>query len=272
MATATRSAAVRIVRLDQLILDHRASPRTEVDPARVDEFAGLYRDELTAGNDPFPPIRCVEDRDGRLLLYDGWHRVTARGRVATEHPGRGYDELPAEVIRSDARDAVDHAYELAIACSALGSKQLTLSERKGAAKRLREIRPDLPVRGIARQLGISHATVLRALGSLPMTGGGSREPSPAAASSGEKPQTRRSSQRVTLEQLAYRTAGALCQLLDQSRDESRGMLGLGKPNVMRAGELTYKALEHSYGEDAPAVTDDLLALVNAMWDRAARGS
>jgi hypothetical protein len=270
MSRATRSAGIRIVRLDQLILDKRAFPRTEIDPARVDEFAGLYGDELPTGNDPFPPIRCVEDLDGRLVLYDGWHRVTARRRVAAEYPGRGYDELPAEIIRAGGRDAVSYAYELAIACSAVGSKQLTLSERRAAAKRLSEIRPDLSIRDIARQLGISHATVLRARGSLPVTGGGSREPPPglfAKASNGEKAQTHKPTQRMTLEQRAYRVAVALCEMLDQARAESRGMLGMGKSNMARAGAATYKALECSYGEDAPAIARDLLALVNAMQDQ-----
>jgi hypothetical protein len=75
---------------------------------------------------------------------------------------------------------------------------------------------------------------------------------------------------MTLEQLAYRTAGALCELLDLALHESRGILG--KQNVARAGAAAYKALEHSYGEDAPAVTGDLLALVSAMQDQAARGA
>jgi hypothetical protein len=275
MPIAKQSAGIRVVPLGQIVCDRRALPREGIDGARTDEFTNLYREELPAGNDPFPAIGCVEDRDGRLVLFDGWHRVAARQRIAAEYSGRGYDEIPVEIVRADGRDPVDFAYELAIGCSAVGSKQLTLSERKAAAKRLSEIRPDLSVREIATRLGISHPTVLRARGSAAISGGGTRVPSPgrlAAAANGEEAPAHKSDQRITLEQRAYRAGIALCQMLDQARDESRGMLGLGKPNMARAGAAAYKALQHSYGEDAPAVTGDLLALVNAMQDQVARGT
>ena len=212
-----------------------------VDTARVDEFAGLYRDELTAGNDPFPPVRCVEDRDGRLVLYDGWHRLAARRRIAGEYPGRGYDEIAVDVLPAGERHATDLAYELAIDCSALGSKQLTQRERIAAAKRLSELRPDVAAREIARRLGISHATVLQARGTMAVTGGGSREPLGGVTETGVGDVTRPPSaaRRLTLEQLAWRAANALRELLDQSREETRGMLGFGKPNVARAGVAAY---------------------------------
>jgi hypothetical protein len=264
----------RIVALDQIVCDERAFPRERVDGARTDEFTDLYRDELVHGNDPFPPIGCVEDQDGRLVLYDGWHRVTARRRVAAEHPGHGYDELPAEIVRSDLRDPVDYAYELAVDCSAIGSKQLTRSERKDAAKRLSDIRPDLPASVIARRLGISHQTVGRARGTAAMTGG-ARAPTFAGSVSGSPdngaPRSRQPARGVTLEQRAWRTANALSQLLDQALEESR-TFGVGKPNLKRAGAATYKALEHSYGEDAPAVTNNLLELANAMSCEARKGA
>jgi hypothetical protein len=50
------------------------------------------------------------------------------------------------------------------------------------------------------------------------------------------------------------------------------MLGLGKPNVTRAAAAAYKALEYSYGEDAPAIANDLLAFVTAMRGEAASGT
>jgi hypothetical protein len=275
MPAAKQSAGTRYVRLDQIVCDRRALPREELDAARVDEFAGLLRDELPHGTDPFPPIGIVEDRDGQLVLYDGWHRVTARRRVAAEHPGQGYDEIAGEIVRADGRDAVDYAYELAVGCSAVGSKQLTLSERKAAAKRLSEIRPDLSAREIATRLGISHPTVLRARGSAARSGGGTRVPPPgpvAIAANGEEPPTHKPHPRSTLEQRAYRAGTALCDLLDQARDESRAMFGLGKPNLARAGAAAYKALEHSYGQYAPTVTRDLLELVTAMQNQAKTGA
>jgi hypothetical protein len=264
----------RIVALDQIVCDERAFPREQVDPARTDEFAGLYREELPAGNDPFPPIGCVEDQDGRLVLYDGWHRVTARRRIAAELPGRGYDELPAEIVRADGRDPVDYAYELAVGRSAVGSKQLTLSERKVAAKRLSEIRPDLSASEVARRLGVSHQTVGRARGTAAMTGG-ARAPTFAGSVSGSPdngaPRSRQPARGVTLEQRAWRAANALSQLFEQARQESR-TLGLGKPNLKRAGAAAYKALEHSYGKDVPAVANNLLELANAMSREATKGA
>jgi hypothetical protein len=269
MAATTRSADTRVVPLDRIVLDERAFPREGVDGARVDEFAGLYRDELPNGNDPFPAVGCVEDRDGRLILFDGWHRISARRRVAGEYPGRGYEEIATRVVRADGRDAADHAYELAVECSAVGSKQLTQSERRAAAKRFR---PDRPAREVAKLLGISHSTVVRARESKASADGANAPTSTPSDNGDTTRDAPRRTQRMTLEQLAYRTAGALSRLLDQARDESRSMLGLGKPNLTRAGTLAYKALQNSYGEDAPAVTRDLLALVNAMQDQAARGA
>ena len=46
------------------------------------------------------------------------------------------------------------------------------------------------------------------------------------------------------------------------------MLGFGKPNLTRAGAAAYKALKRSYGEDAPALVEDLYAVVSAMQDEA----
>jgi hypothetical protein len=103
MTTIIQSAGTRVVALGEVVCDARAFPREAVDAVRVDDFAGLYRDELPGGNDPFPPIGCVEDRDGRLVLYDGWHRVEARRRIAAEYPGRGYDELAVSVVRARPR-------------------------------------------------------------------------------------------------------------------------------------------------------------------------
>jgi hypothetical protein len=267
VAIATRSAGVRIVALDRIVCDKRAFPRVEIDAARVDEFASLYREELLDGNDPLPAIGCVEDRDGRLVLYDGWHRVAARRRVAAEYPGRGYDELAAEVVHADGRDAVDYAYELAVGCSAVGSKQLTRLERFMAAKRLSEIDPSLSIREIARRTGVSHQTVLRARASASLSGGGPNGPLAPSDNGDAATSAVRRSPSLTLEQRAYRTGVALCRLFEQARDESRGMLGFGKPHMRRAGAAAYRALEHSYGEDAPAVLTDLLALVDAMRDQ-----
>jgi hypothetical protein len=265
----SRSAGTRVVSLGAIRCDARAFPRETIDAARVEEFAGLYRDELPAGSDPFPPIGLVEDRDGGLVLYDGWHRVEARQRIAIEHPGRGYDQIAATIVRADGQDPVELAFELAIDCSAIGSKQLTYRERVAAAQRLVEIHPDLSAREIGRRVGISHVTVLRrARGSV-----GTPEPSflPAAvdARGAERSQI---AHRRTLEQQAWRAANALCELFDDARTASRGRFGLGKPNLARAGAAAYKALERSYGEGAPAVADDLVRLTTAMRDEAKRAA
>jgi hypothetical protein len=199
------------------------------------------------------------------VLYDGWHRVTARRRIAAEYPGRGYDELPADIDRApDGREVVDYAYDLAVECSAIGSKQLTQSERRAAARRFRL---DQPAREVAKVLGISHSTVVRAREAGIASIGANAPSSTASANLGPRHRARR---QMSLEQRACQAADALYGLFDQARDETRGMLGLGKPNMARAGAAVYKALEHSYGEDAPTVTENLLALVIATQDQAER--
>jgi hypothetical protein len=273
MTTTTESAGTRVVALSRVVCDKRAFPRETVDAARVDEFAGLYRDELPNGHDPLPPIACLEDRDGQLVLYDGWHRLEARRRIAAEYPDRGYDELATSVVRAGQRDPVNYAYELAIGCSAVSAKQLTRDERFAAAKRLSEIRPDLSASEIGRRLGVSHQTVLRARSSIAHRPNG-QPPVGANASAGDQvPQSGHAARRpITLEQRAWRAANALCSLVEQAREESRGLLGLGKPNLDRAGVAAYKALQGSYGEDAPTVVDDLLALATAMRDEAMKAA
>jgi hypothetical protein len=200
-------------------------PREEIDAARADEFVGLYRDELPGGNDPFPPIGCIEDRDGRLMLYDGWHRVEARRRIAAEYPERGYEELAANVVRAGQQDPVNYAYELAIECSAVGSRQLTQRERIAAAKRLSEIHPDLPAREIGRRSGISHQTVGRARGAIDRTESGPNGPSPCAASGtggDQASQSRHAARPATLDQRAWRAANAICGLFEQAPRRSSG--------------------------------------------------
>ena len=194
--------------------------------------------------------------------------TAARQRVAAEHPGRGWDELAADVIRAKGRDPVGLAFELAASCSATGARPLTRNERFTASKRLSEIHPEWSLREVAKRTGTSHQTVLRPRGPTGLSGAGPN--GPITPSGDNATAARVAARHPTLEQLAYRTAVALGRLLDRPHDESRGLLGFGKPNVTRAGAAAYKALERSYGDDAPSVTDDLLALVGAMRDQAAK--
>ncbi len=46
------------------------------------------------------------------------------------------------------------------------------------------------------------------------------------------------------------------------------MLGLGKPNVDHAGAAAYRALERSYGENAPEITEELFVFASAMHEHA----
>ncbi len=105
---------------------------------------------------------------------------------------------------------------------------------------------------------------------MAVTGGGWREPLGGVTETGVDDVTRPSpaARHLTLEQLAWRAANAQRELLDQSREETRGMLGFGKPHVARAGVAAYKALKRSYGENAPAVAGDLIAVTNVMRDQA----
>jgi hypothetical protein len=162
----TRPTATRVVSLREIQCDRRAFPRQGLDSARVAEFAALYRDELPAGRDPLPALGCVEDRDGRLILFDGWHRREAREQVVAQLPEQGFDDIPVSVVRADEREPVDLAFELALDTCARGPWPLTTRERVTAAKRLAVTRPDLSAKEIARRTGLSHVAVLRYRGTV----------------------------------------------------------------------------------------------------------
>ena len=101
-AVAEQQPMTRVASLNEICCDPRAFPREGLDPGRVDEFVAPYRDELPTSNDPFPPFGCVEDRDGALWCYDGWHRLAARKRVVAERSGL-VGEIPVQFVRAGNR-------------------------------------------------------------------------------------------------------------------------------------------------------------------------
>lgn len=81
------------LQISQIIMDHQAQPRTEINSTTIQEYAEVWKDG--AG---FPPITVFSDGDN-FWLADGWHRVLS-AKVAK------VPELEADVKPGILRDAI----------------------------------------------------------------------------------------------------------------------------------------------------------------------
>lgn len=120
----------KAVAIRELILDERCQARSEIDPEVVEDYARLYQ----ADPSKLPPVSVFEV-GGRLIVVDGYHRVTAAA-----HAGLGF--LRHETIgkahglrrsNADKRRAVQMALE-----SPIGSEQSTrvIAEHIGVSHKL----------------------------------------------------------------------------------------------------------------------------------------
>jgi len=193
-------------------------PRHGLDESRVQLFAELFRE----GNDP-PPIEIVARDDGNYWVADGVHRC----RAASE---AGKKEIEATlVIPMGDESAAQCAFRRAVETSTHGSLQLTRSERRAAAIRLLDSRPDLTHRAVARMVGVAHSSV-------------DRWAEEGAESSSDEDEA--SVTHVpTADDAARRLVGFLTKL-----DESRGLLDYLAGS--RMGRHLADAFEYRLGENA----------------------
>lgn len=188
----------RSVALLSVVARPQLWPRRRVDQARVAEFVGLYRD---GGLDALPPLDVVPDGQ-RLLLADGWHRLTAlqtvRSRTAQVRL------LPADP------DPLTATYRHALLTASSAALPLTRAERRAAVRRLLTDSPQLSDRQIARLAGVSPTTVGTHRRQLTGPAGGDNIDE-KAGETGEQ-LTDRYLAAVTADRVAQRLAGSLDKL------------------------------------------------------------
>jgi ParB-like chromosome segregation protein Spo0J len=125
--------------------EERLWPRQGLDPARVREFAALYREQGAAG---LPPIAVAEVGERRFLV-DGWHRCAAAEMA-------GLSRLP---VFATAMGRSEDVYWEAVHLSATIGKPLSRGEKRAAVDRLLAAGREGSDHEIARLAGVSQPFV-----------------------------------------------------------------------------------------------------------------
>lgn len=208
--------------------DPRAWPRRALDHDRVAEFISLYEE---GGVSALPPVEVVVDGEGSALLYDGHHRIEALLQLGVEEVLAFYIEL------ADGQDAIQVAFERAVATSSTSAKPLTRAERRTAVVRMLEANADRSDREIARIAAVSPTTVGNIRREIDAPRSDHHEPSPDAEEEYVA--------RVTAKELARRAFKAL--------ERVRETKGLGVADRLlgdRTSERFARVLRNEFGEDA----------------------
>ncbi len=134
--------------------DPRGWPRHGLDGERVAEFVQLYED---GGLAALQPIEVVADGQGGYYLAEGNHRLEALAELDA-------DEADVIVLQVPAgEDPLDVCFERGLVTAATAPLRLTRAEKRDAVIHLKDTRPSLSNRDIARLVGCSHQTVGRVL-------------------------------------------------------------------------------------------------------------
>jgi ParB-like chromosome segregation protein Spo0J len=136
------------VPVDKLVMDESYQARNRLDPQHI---------ERLRNSDPktWPPLLVTShpDRPGFYLVIDGAHRFEAGKQLGN---GTRVTAFPCVV-----RDSLGYADSF----EANRAHPLTLSttERRQFALWLHELKPDLSIRALAREAGLTHPTVSAAI-------------------------------------------------------------------------------------------------------------
>ncbi len=154
MKSPVDTGRITCVPLSKIRLDAAGRPRFQTDPDQQRQFRDLYAD---GGLDALPPLDVVADGAGGYLLADGRHRYGALQQL-------GAAECTVRILLPAPGDGpVLTAFERGLVTAATSSLRLTRAEKHAAVVHLKQVRPQLTDREIARQVGVSHQTVGRVL-------------------------------------------------------------------------------------------------------------
>jgi ParB-like nuclease domain len=204
------------VSTSQLRFAQAAWPRVGLNQERVQLFASIL-DEL-------PPIEVVPAGDGTFLIADGVHRW-----MAARSLNRG--QIEAVILSVQPGESpVACAFRRALETATRSALPLTTSERRAAAKRLVQERPEMSHREIARVVGVSHDSIDRwakgVADSATQTSGEALRQIPPSP-----------------DEVARRLVRSLSRL-----DDSRGLLDLLAP--ARMGTHLARAFDDIFGNDS----------------------
>ncbi|MDR7555721.1 MAG: ParB N-terminal domain-containing protein [Armatimonadota bacterium] len=132
------------VRVDHLVVDPTVQPRMR---GVTQQHVALLHEGLAAGT--LPPITVTPRRDGQFVVIDGAHRLEAYRKA-------GVKTVPARVVEAA-------GYWEAFCANRDHGLPLTIEDRKRAAVWLKQHRPELSVRAIAKEVGLAVSTVQGAL-------------------------------------------------------------------------------------------------------------
>jgi hypothetical protein len=133
------------IRLSQIVHDARLQNREHgLDESHVHELVEAYKTKASLG-----PVKAVKN-GAEFYVYDGWHRVAARGR-------NGQETIDAEVINGD----LDKAIELAAAANKDHGLKRTNAGKRLAVQRILSLDSwkTKTHREIAAHVGVSHPFV-----------------------------------------------------------------------------------------------------------------
>lgn len=134
------------IAIDDIILDPRCQPRTEMDPQLILDYVEAMRDGAT-----FPPVIVYHD-ESDYYLADGFHRVEAARLADTS-------EIACDVRRGGLRDAILHA----VGANAAHGKRRTNADKRRAVEVLLgdDEWQEWSDREIARRCEVTHPFVAR---------------------------------------------------------------------------------------------------------------
>ncbi len=135
-----------LIALDNITLDPRCQPRTEMDPQLILDYVEAMRNGAT-----FPPVIVYHDGSD-YYLADGFHRVEAT-RLA------GMSEIACDVRQGGLRDAMLHAVG---ANAAHGKRRTNADKRRAVETMLKDDEwSQLGDREIARRCAVTHPFVAK---------------------------------------------------------------------------------------------------------------